>query len=72
MTCVYGIDDRSLKVSRLDSVYGKACVAAGLAYVRMPDLRHSFVSHPAAMSELLPAIRELLGALEISNDRRVF
>lgn len=44
--------------------------AAGLHGVRNHDLRHSFVSHAASLSETLPMIGKLLGHDKISSTAR--
>lgn len=58
---VFWNGDRPLSVSRLDLVYRSCREAAGLSHVRMHDLRHSFASHAASMSETLPMIAKLMG-----------
>ncbi|MDF8334781.1 tyrosine-type recombinase/integrase [Novosphingobium cyanobacteriorum] len=42
----------------------------GLPHVRLHDLRHSFASHAAAMSETLPMIGKLLGHAKIGSTAR--
>jgi integrase len=44
--------------------------AAGLPGVRLHDLRHSFASHAASMSETLPMIGKLLGHAKIASTAR--
>jgi integrase len=58
---VFWCYDQPLSVSRLDHVYRSCRDAAGLNHVRMHDLRHSFASHAASMSETLPMIARLMG-----------
>ncbi len=43
---------------------------AGLPGVRLHDLRHSFASHAASMSETLPMIGKLLGHAKIASTAR--
>lgn len=43
---------------------------AGLAGVRIHDLRHSFASHAAGLSETLPMIGKLLGHAKITSTAR--
>ena len=43
---------------------------AGLPKIRIHDLRHSFASHAAAMSETLPMIGKLLGHARVSSTAR--
>lgn len=61
LSCVFWLGHHPLKVGSLDHVYRRARSAAGLTQVRMHDLRHSFASHAATMSETLPMIGKLLG-----------
>lgn len=58
---VFWWNDQPLSISRLDHVYRSCRNAAGLSHVRMHDLRHSFASHAASMSETLPMIAKLMG-----------
>lgn len=58
---VFWYNDQPLSISRLDYVYRSCRDAAGLNHVRMHDLRHSFASHAASMSETLPMIAKLMG-----------
>lgn len=50
--------------------FREARMAAGLPHVRLHDLRHSFASHAAAMSETLPMIGKLLGHARIGSTAR--
>lgn len=66
-------DDRvfgALKVSAVDTCFRRVRAAAGLDHVRVHDLRHSFASRAAAMSETLPMIAKLLGHADISMTAR--
>ncbi|WP_298288082.1 tyrosine-type recombinase/integrase, partial [Novosphingobium sp.] len=42
----------------------------GLNHVRLHDLRHSFASHAASMSETLPMIAKLIGHTSIAMTAR--
>jgi integrase len=46
------------------------CKTAGLLGLRIHDLRHSFASHAAAMSETLPMIGQLLGHRSVKSTGR--
>ena len=70
LSSVFWIADKPLTVARMDGAYRRARLAAGLAHVRMHDLRHSFASHAAAMSETLPMISKLLGHSSVKMTAR--
>ena len=66
---VFG-DRISGKRIQLSSFWLRARAEAGLARVRIHDLRHSFASRAAAMSETLPMIGKLLGHRSIQSTAR--
>lgn len=59
-----------LKLPYLDSIYRKTRKMAGLEQVRLHDLRHSYASHAATMSETLPMIGKLLGHKSLAMTAR--
>lgn len=61
MSCVFWIGETRLKPHQLDAAYRQVRASIGMGHVRMHDLRHSFASHAAVMSETLPMIGKLLG-----------
>ncbi|EJL22920.1 site-specific integrase [Novosphingobium sp. AP12] len=61
MSWVFWNGEQQLKPYQLDKAYYRVRSFAGLEHVRMHDLRHSFASHAAVMSETLPMIGKLLG-----------
>lgn len=67
---VFWYNEQPLSISRLDHVYRSCRNAAGLNHVRMHDLRHSFASHAASMSETLPMIARLMGHCNIAMTAR--
>jgi integrase len=67
---VFWRGNQPLSVGNLDEQYYKARKRAGLAHVRMHDLRHSFASHAAMQSETLPMIGKLLGHSRIQSTAR--
>lgn len=67
---VFWRGDARLTISRLDQCYYRARAMAGLAHVRLHDLRHSFASHAASMSETLPMISRLLGHTSVKMTAR--
>lgn len=56
--------------SSVDHYFRRTKTKVGLSRVRLHDLRHSFASHAAAMSETLPMIGKLLGHSRISSTAR--
>ena len=58
---------RSLQRGGLDRVWQVVRTQAGLADVRMHDLRHSFASRALALGKTLPVIGKLLGHSEIET-----
>ncbi|WP_052505803.1 site-specific integrase [Novosphingobium sp. P6W] len=61
MSCVFWVGEQRLNPRQLDHEYYRVRSSVGLEHVRMHDLRHSFASHAAVMSETLPMIGKLLG-----------
>ena len=61
LSCVFWNGERQLTLSSLDASYRRVRERAQLKHVRFHDLRHSFASHAAVMSETLPMISKLLG-----------
>lgn len=57
-------------VQSISYVWLLARTAANLEHVRLHDLRHSFASHAAAMSETLPMIGKLLGHANVQSTAR--
>jgi len=57
-------------VQSISWVWLKARTAANIEHVRLHDLRHSFASHAAAMSETLPMIGKLLGHASVQSTAR--
>lgn len=56
--------------SSVDHYFRRTKTEVGLSHVRLHDLRHSFASHAAAMSETLPMIGKLLGHSRIGSTGR--
>jgi integrase len=54
----------------LHHFWAVVCAAAGLTGVRMHDLRHTYASHAAALSETLPVIGGLLGHGQVATTSR--
>jgi len=67
---IFWHDKPSLFSSSVEFRFREARNAAGLPHVRLHDLRHSFASHAAAMSETLPMIGKLLGHARIGSTAR--
>lgn len=67
---VFWRNDMPLKLPYLDSIYRKTRKMAGLEQVRLHDLRHSYASHAATMSETLPMIGKLLGHKSLAMTAR--
>jgi len=57
-------------IQSISWVWLQARTAANLEHVRLHDLRHSFASHAAAMSETLPMIGKLLGHASVQSTAR--
>lgn len=62
--------DRNEPIASVDHFWRQVREDAGLRGVRLHDLRHSFASHAAAMSETLPMISKLLGHAKIGSTAR--
>jgi integrase len=54
----------------LHHFWAVVCAEAGLTGVRMHDLRHTYASHAAALSETLPVIGGLLGHRQVATTGR--
>jgi integrase len=67
---VFWHDRPTLFRTSVEFHYQEVRKAAGLPHVRLHDLRHSFASHAAAMSETLPMIGKLLGHARIGSTAR--
>lgn len=67
---VFWRGDARLTISRLDQCYHRVRAGVGLPHVRLHDLRHSFASHVATMSETLPMISKLLGHTSVKMTAR--
>jgi len=67
---VFSSFGRPLTIGAVDGCYVRAREAAGLGHVRLHDLRHSFASRAASMSETLPMIAKLLGHADIKMTAR--
>jgi integrase len=63
-------NERSQKPLDIESFWTAFCKRAGFQGLRIHDLRHSFASHAAAMSETLPMIGQLLGHRSIQSTSR--
>lgn len=57
-------------VRDIETFWAEVKAEAGLAGVRLHDLRHSFASHAAARSETLPMIGKLLGHARLQSTSR--
>lgn len=67
---VFSGDRHQLSMKGLNRCFWRAREAAGLSQVRLHDLRHSFASRAASMSETLPMIAKLLGHTDIKMTAR--
>lgn len=61
MACVFWVGEQRLNLRQLDQAYYRVRSLAGLGHLRIHNLRHSFASHAAVMSETSPMIAKLLG-----------
>lgn len=68
--CVFQLDSDIDIIQSVSRVWQKAQDLANLKHVRLHDLRHSFASHAAAMSETLPMIGKLLGHASVQSTAR--
>lgn len=66
---VFWDEDRKCPL-KLGGFWTAFCKRAGFEGLRIHDLRHSFASHAAAMSETLPMIGQLLGHRSIKSTGR--
>lgn len=67
---VFFEDGRLLPMHVLDGCFVRLRNLSRLEHVRLHDLRHSFASRAAAMSETLPMIAKLLGHTDIKMTAR--
>jgi len=54
-------------LGRVDSYWARIRERTGFGSLRMHDLRHTYASHAAALSETLPTIGKLLGHREVRS-----
>jgi integrase len=54
-------------LGRLDAYWAKIRERTGFSTLRLHDLRHTYASHAAALSETLPTIGQLLGHREVRS-----
>jgi integrase len=67
---VFWSGDEDSLAGSVEHYFRKVRATVGLSHVRLHDLRHSFASHAAAMSETLPMIGKLLGHSTIGSTAR--
>lgn len=67
---VFSGDRGPLPIDALNRCFVRARRVSGLDRVRLHDLRHSFASRAASMSETLPMIAKLLGHADIKMTAR--
>jgi integrase len=67
---VFSDSGRKLSMQALNGCYRRVREVAGLGHVRLHDLRHSYASRAASMSETLPMIAKLLGHSDIKMTAR--
>lgn len=67
---VFSMEDVSDLTASASHVWRRVREHSNLNHVRLHDLRHSFASHAAAMSETLPMIGKLLGHASVQSTAR--
>ena len=67
---LFSVGGVALKGKCVDNAWTKLRTAAGLADVRLHDLRHTFASHAAMRAETLPMIGSLLGHAGVKSTAR--
>ena len=67
---VFSWGQNDLSVYQLERCFNRARLQANLPKLRVHDLRHSFASHAAGMTETLPMIAQLLGHANIKMTAR--
>ena len=67
---VFWSGDEDSLAGSVEHYFRTVRATVGLSHVRLHDLRHSFASHAAAMSETLPMIGKLLGHSTIGSTAR--
>ena len=67
---VFSDGDRQLMGKDVSTAWHRIRIEAGLANVRLHDLRHTFASHAAMQAETLPMIGRLLGHATIQSTAR--
>jgi integrase len=67
---VFAEEGRGLSIKALSGCFMRVREVAGLGHVRLHDLRHSFASRAASISETLPMIAKLLGHADIKMTAR--
>ncbi len=67
---VFSWRQNDLSIYQLERCFKRARLQANLLKLRVHDLRHSFASHAAGMTETLPMIAQLLGHANIKMTAR--
>jgi len=67
---LFSVGGVALKGKCVDNAWTKLRTAAGLADVRLHDLRHTFASHASMRAETLPMIGRLLGHAGVKSTAR--
>jgi len=61
---------RGRPIGELKSYWSRIRGRTGFSTLRLHDLRHTYASHAAALSETLPMIGKLLGHAEVRSTAR--